>query len=414
MWGRSSGRLSGDQVSPSDLGESDMKRSILRRARTLRGPFLAVAAAVVLSGCKDAKVAATAVPPPVTVARPVSESVANYLDFTGTTAATQAVTVVARVEGYLEQIHFTDGQQVKKGDLLFTIQQTQYEAQLKQAQAEVEVQKAALQHAEIELPRYARLVKQDAATQTEVDHWQTEKEQAAARLLAARAQVELAQLKLSYTLVRAPIDGRIGRHLIDKGSLVGGLGQPTSLAEIDHIDPIYVYFTIDQRELLRVMERNKALPRDTITQGAIPATFGLLTEDGYPHTGRLDFASISVAPTTGTLQVRGVFPNNDFAVLPGLFARVRISALEKTSALLIPGDAVRFDQQGEYVLVVNAKNIVERRGVKVGLQVGSRLVISEGLNADDSVVVEGLLQAVPGREVSPHAAASAGHPAPGN
>ena len=386
-----------------------MKRLILRRARLLLGPLVAVAA---ISGCKDAKETATLVPPAVTVAKPVSESVANYLDFTGTTAATQAVTVVARVEGYLEQIHFTDGQQVKKGDLLFTIQQTQYEAQLKQAQAEVEVQKAALRHAEIELPRYARLVKQDAATQTEVDHWQTEKEQAAARLLTAQAQVELAQLKLSYTLVRAPIDGRIGRHLVDKGSLVGGLGQPTSLAEIDHIDPIYVYFTIDQRELLRVMERQKALPRGTITQGVIPATFGLLTEDGYPHLGHLDFASISVAPTTGTLQVRGVFPNNDFTVLPGLFARVRISALEKTNALLIPGDAVRFDQQGEYVLVVNAKNVVERRGVKVGLQVGSRLVISEGLNADDSVVVEGLLQAVPGREVSPHAPASAERAAP--
>jgi RND family efflux transporter MFP subunit len=389
-----------------------MKRSILRRFRVLLGPLVAVAAAVATNGCKDAKETATLVFPAVTVAKPVSESVANYLDFTGTTAATQAVTVVARVEGYLEQIHFTDGQQVKKGDLLFTIQQTQYQAQLKQAQAEVEVQKAALRHAEIELPRYARLVKQDAATQTEVDHWQTEKEQAAARLLTAQAQVELAQLKLSYTLVRAPIDGRIGRHLVDKGSLVGGLGQPTSLAEIDHIDPIYVYFTIDQRELLRVMERQRALPRGTITQGVIPATFGLLTEDGYPHQGHLDFASISVAPTTGTLQVRGVFPNNDFAVLPGLFARVRISALEKTNALLIPGDAVRFDQQGEYVLVVNAKDVVERRGVKVGLQVGSRLVISEGLNADDSVVVEGLLQAVPGGKVSPHSAAGTERAAP--
>lgn len=383
-----------------------MKRSTSRCGRVLPGVLVAVAVTAAISGCKDAKEAATPPPPAVTVAKPVPESVANYLDFTGNTAATQAVAVVARVEGYLEKIHFTDGQQVKKGDLLFTIQQAQYKAQLKQAQAQVEVQKAALRHAETELPRYTRLVKQDAATQTQVDHWQTEKDQAAARLLAAQAQVELAQLNLSYTLVRAPIDGRIGRHLVDMGSLVGGVGQQTSLAEIDQIDPIYVYFTIDQRDLLRVMERQKALPRGTITQGAVPATFGLLTEDGYPHKGHLDFASISVAPTTGTLQVRGVFPNHDFTVLPGLFARVRISALEKTNALLVPGDAVRFDQQGEYVLVVNAKNVVERRGVKVGLQVGDRLVVSEGLNADDAVVVEGLLQAVPGREVSPQPAAS--------
>ena len=383
-----------------------MRSSARRCCGLLRLLAVLAATAASICGCKDAKEAATAAPPAVTVAKPVSESVANYLDFTGNTAATQTVTVVARVEGYLEKIHFTDGQQVKKGDLLFTIQQAQYQAQLRQAQAQVEVQKAALWHATTELRRYTGLVTQDAATQTQVDHWQTEKDQAKARLLSAQAQVEIAQLNLSYTLVRAPIDGRIGRHLVDKGNLVGGVGQPTSLAEIEQIDPIYVYFTVDQRELLRVIERQKALPRGTITQGLVPATFGLLTEDGYPHQGHLDFAAIGIAPTTGTLQVRGVFPNRDLTILPGLFARVRVSALEQKDALLIPGDAVRFDQQGEYVLVVNAKNVVERRGVKVGLQVGDRLVVSEGLNADDLVIVEGLLQAVPGREVSPNPAAS--------
>ena len=389
-----------------------MKRSTLRQRRAPLAALLTVAVSVAIYGCKGAQEAATPPPPAVTVARPVSESVANTLDFTGNTAATQSVTVVARVEGYLEKIHFTDGQQVKKGDLLFTIQQAQYKAQLQQAQAQVAVEKAALWHATTELRRYAGLVLEDAATETQVDHWRTEKEQATARLSAAQAQVELAQLKLSYTLVRAPITGRIGRHLVDVGNLVGGIGQPTSLAEINQIDPIYVYFTIDQRELLRVIERQKALPRDSITQGVVPATFGLLSEDGYPHQGHLDFASIGVAPTTGTLQVRGIFPNRDATVLPGLFARVRISALEKTNALLVPGDAVRFDQQGEYVLVVNAKNVVERRGVKVGLQVGDRLVVSEGLQADDAVIVEGLLQAIPGREVRPHPATSSVPAAP--
>ncbi len=150
-------------------------------------------------------------------------------------------------------------------------------------------------------------------------------------------------------------------------------------------------------------------PRDAISRGLVPATFGLLTEEGHPHQGHLDFAAIGIAPTTGTLQVRGVFANRDQRILPGLFARLRVSALEAKDALLVPGDAVRFDQQGEYVLVVNAQNLVERRGVKLGLQVGDRLVVSEGLAADDLVIVEGLLQAVPGRAVSPHpAAASAG------
>ena len=378
-----------------------MKRSTSCRGSTLFAALVAVMATLAFPGCRQAKEAAVAPPPVVTVTRPLAESVANYLDFTGNTAATQTVSVVARVEGYLEKVHFTDGQQVRKGDLLFTIQQAQYQAQLRQAQAQVAVQKAALWHASTELRRYAGLVKEDAATETQVDHWRTEKEQAAARLIAAQAQVELAQLNLGYTLVRAPISGRIGRHLIDPGNLVGGIGQPSALAEINQIDPIYVYFTIDQRELLRLLERHKALPRGTITGGGVPATFGMLSEDGYPHQGHLDFASIGLTPTTGTLQVRAIFPNRDAAVLPGLFARVRISALARTDALLVPGDAVRFDQQGEYVLVVNAKNIVERRGVKTGLQVGDRLVISEGLQADDAVIVEGLLQAVPGREVNP-------------
>ncbi len=380
-----------------------MKQPIWRRHRRMLIRALAlVAAAAALDGCKEAKDAATAAPPDVTVAKPVSESVANYLDFTGNTAAIRSVTVVARVEGYLEKIHFTDGQHVKKGDLLFTIQQAQYTAQLKQAQAQVQAQQAALRHADTELARYSRLVKQDAATQTTVDHWQAEKDSAAAGLLAAQAQVELAQLNLSYTLVTAPFDGRIGRHLVDEGTLVGAMGQQTSLAEIAQIDPIYIYFTIDERDLLRVKERQKALTAGAVTQGTIPATFGLLTEDGYPHEGHLDFASISVAPTTGTLQVRGVFPNHDGAVLPGLFARVRVSALQQTGALVVPGDAVSFDQQGEYVLVVNAHNVVERRSVKAGMQVGNGLVINEGLDPNDAVIVEGILQAVPGRDVSPH------------
>jgi RND family efflux transporter MFP subunit len=389
-----------------------MKQPTARRGQLLARALVVAAVVMAAYGCKDSKKAATAPPPAVTVAKPSAESVANHLDFTGNTAATQTVAVVARVEGYLEKIHFTDGQQVRKGALLFTIQQAQYQAQLQQAQAQVQVQVAALKHAETELQRYTLLYKQDAATQTQIDHWQTEKDQSAARLLSAKAQVELAQLNLSYTTVRAPIDGRIGRHLVDVGNLVGGLGQPATLAEIAQIDPIYVYFTIDQRELLRVIERQKAAPKGMIVKGGIPATFGLLTEDGFPHRGHLDFASIGVAPTTGTLQVRAVFANRDLSVLPGLFARVRISALEKTDALLVPGDAVRFDQQGEYVLVVNAKNVVERRGVKIGMQIGDRLVVNEGLNANDAVIVEGLLQAVPGREVSPRPAAGKERAAP--
>jgi RND family efflux transporter MFP subunit len=346
------------------------------------------------------------------VARPLSERVADYLDFTGNTVATNSVTLVARVEGYLENVHFKDGARVAKGDLLFTIQQDQYKAQLKQAEAQVLAQKASLSHATTELARYTTLVKQDAATQTQVDQWKYEKEAATAGLLAAEAQVVLAKLNLNYTLVRAPFEGRAGRHLVDPGTLVGSPGQQTSLVEIDQIDPIYVYFTIDERDLLRIMERRRATVADPLTQETVPFYFGLLDEDGHPHEGRLDFASISVAPTTGTLQVRGTAVNKDLAVLPGLFVRVRVPALQQRDALTVPGDAISFDQQGEYVLVVNDKNVVERRAVKTGQQVGDALVIEEGLRAEDQVIVEGILQAIPGRVVSPHPQGAGATPTP--
>jgi len=369
--------------------------------------LMAIGIGAVAVGCRDktsGSTAATAPLPTVTVAKPVTQTVTDYLTFTGNTVATDSVTLVARVEGYLEKVHFTDGTRVKKGDLLFTIQQEQYKAQLQQAEAQVAAQKAALWHAKTELDRYTSLVKEDAATQTEVDHWHYQRDASAASLLAAQAQVELAKLNLSYTLVRAPFDGRIGRHLVNPGNVVGAMGQQTSLAQIDQIDPIYVYFTINERDLLRVIERMKRTSATSLEERRIPVYFGLSNEEGYPHEGHLDFAAISVAPTTGTLQVRGIFPNPDLSVLPGLFVRARVPALQQRSALLVPGDAVSFDQQGEYLLIVNDKNVVERRSVKTGSQVGERLVIDEGLKSDDLVIVEGLLQAIPGREVNPQRA----------
>jgi RND family efflux transporter MFP subunit len=385
-------------IKKSSLSRSE--RIAYRTGLTKFAMVLGLFTLCAVAACKRTPVSAPA-PPEVTVAQPTVQNVTDYITFTGNTVATDSVNLVARVEGYLDQLHFTDGARVKKGDLLFTIQQEQYKAQLQQAQAQLTTQMAALWHAKTEFARYTNLLKQDAATQTEVDHWRYEREAATAGVSGAQAQIVIAKLNLSYTLVRAPFDGRLGRHLIDPGNLVGAMGQQTVLAEIDRLDPMYIYFTIDERDLLRIAKRARANSHLPISQQPVPINFGVMNEEGYPRTGTLDFASLTLAPTTGTLQLRATIPNSDLSLLPGLFVRVQVPTIERRGALILPGDSISFDQQGEYVLVVNDKNMVERRSVKSGAQIGDNLVIEQGLKPEDWVVVEGMLQAIPGREVNP-------------
>lgn len=363
----------------------------------LRFHLLAVLV-ICVAACGDRNTYVPPPPPKVMVSQPLLRPVTDYLEFTGNIVAYQTVPLQARVEGYLEKVLFYDGQYVKKGQLLFLLQQNTYEAKLKQAQASLLAEKAQLEHAETEYRRYAKLVKEDAAAQTDVDRWRYERDSRRAAVLAAEAQVELARLNLSYTQVVAPFDGRMGRHLKDPGTLVGA-GEKTLLAEINQIDPIYVYFNINEQDLLRV--RGKDPPPVAGNQGQrYLVKVALADETDFPHEGQLDFAAISLNPTTGSLMLRAILRNPRHIMLPGMFARVRVP-LSEQPALLVPEAAISFDQIGPYLRVVNDKNLVERRGVKLGVQDGSFRAILEGLQPQDWVVVTGMLRAIPGREVTP-------------
>lgn len=384
------------------------KRSPIRCRGCVPKVALSVALLVMALACGERNTYAPPPPPKVTVSQPLKKPVTDYLEFTGNAVALNTVQLVARVEGFLEKILFQDGEAVKKGKLLFLIQQEQYKAQLQKAQASVLAEKAQLLHAQTEYVRYAKLREQQAAAQTDVDRWHYERDSRRAAVMAAEAQVELAKLNLSYTKVAAPFTGRMGRHLKDPGELVGA-GVKTVLAEINQIDPIYVYFPINEQDLLRVRGKDPK-PQEEVEKERYPVYVGLADETGYPHTGNLDFAAISLNPTTGSLMLRGIFPNPKTIILPGLFARVRVPIGELEKALLVPEAALSYDQLGPFVRVVNDKNIVERREVKLGNQVDADRVVLEGLQGDERVVVAGLLRAIPGRPVTPEK--SPAQPAP--
>src|SRR6266571_336807 len=273
------------------------------------------------AGCKE-QPKSQPPPPKVTVAQPVRQAVTDNLDLTGNTQAIYTVQLVARVAGYLEKVLFQDGQRVKKGQPLFLIQQNTYEDNLRQAEATISQYRAQLQWTESQLTRYSKLSQDNAAAQSYIDNWLYQRDTAAANLRAAEAQRDLAKLNLGYTVVTAPFDGRMDRRLVDPGNLVGS-GSNTVLAQINQIDPIYVYFNISDLDLARLLKVTRGIPGPSDGR-KWPVHAGLPNEDGYPHQGYLDFAAINLTTTTGTLLMRAILPNADGKILPGLYTRVRV------------------------------------------------------------------------------------------
>ena len=340
--------------------------------------------------------------PTIQVVRPKVQAVSDTMVITGNAAAVSDVKLIARVSGFLEQIHFEDGALVRKGDLLFTIQQDQYKAQLQQAQAQLQLQQAALAYAKTEVVRYTALLKRDAATQVDVDHWNFERASAEANILAAQAQIALAQLNLGYTEVRAPFDGQMGKHLIDVGNVVGGNGQQAALADITQLDPIYVVANISSQQALQV-RTNLDQRRLTLAElHQVPIQVALANETGFPHRGTIEYVAPAIDQATGTLLVRGILRNPDRTLLPGIFVNIRLPMGKTTqSALMVPDRALQEDQGGRYLLVVDQDNVIRQRYVQTGELVGTLRVITNGLGPDDRVVVGELWRATPGLKVVP-------------
>lgn len=342
--------------------------------------------------------------PQVTVAQPKVQDVTEYAEFTGTTRAFEAVEIRARVEGVLHSMHFKAGAQVTKGQLLFVIDPKPYQAQLQQAEAELAVRQAQRSLAQATLVRKQRAYKERAVSEVDVIQARADLAQAEANIKAAEANVRTARIKLGYTQVHSPIEGRVSRTLVDVGNLVGQ-GEATLLAKVVDHDPIYVYFSISERELLRQIQRHVQgkTPPAGDQRGAVQ--MGLSTDEGYPHIGQMDYLGNQVDSGTGTIEARAVFPNRLESKLPllvpGLFARLRLPIGLLKNARLVPERALGADQQGRYLMVVGKGNKVERRLVKIGPLVKGQRVITEGLNRDDWVIINGLLRVRPGVVADP-------------
>ena len=373
-----------------------------------RGYLAVLAAALLTAGCGGEEIVRQA--PEVTVAQPVIRPVQPYVDFTGTTRAVESVEIRARVGGVLEQQLFAPSDIVDVGDVLFNIEPEQYRAARDESVAMLRSAVADSALKESNLERVQIAIETDAVSRQDLDRAQASRDAAVAAVLGARARLVRAQLDYDYTSVRSPIVGQVGRRQVDPGNLVG-YGEQTLLTTVNRLRPLHVYFNAPEwvvLQMLRQMEGAGAAgdlddPNALERRPTVSVLVGTAAdEDRFPFEGYIDFIGNTVDPSTGTIELRAVFENENLQLFPGLFVRVRAMAVQTQDALLIDERAVGTDLGGKYMYLVGDENIVERRYVQVGQpQPDGTVVIEEGLEADETYVSNGLLRARPGLPVTP-------------
>jgi RND family efflux transporter MFP subunit len=366
---------------------------------------LGVASALVLglclgvAGCAQGPAGPPVAPPvAVPVSYPVERYVTDHADFTARVAAVDSVEVKAHVWGYLQKVHFQEGALVKKGAVLFELDPRPYEALLNQAKAKVRQDEAQLAFDEAEYQRNQRLAGTGAVSRSDLDKSAAARGVDLANIEADKAQVAARDLDLQYTKVTAPVSGRVSRYAVTVGNLVqaGDQGGGTLLTTIVSVDPVYAYFDVDEYTVQRAGRLVREGKLKSLDEAAVPVTLGLATEEGFPHRGTINFVDNQVNPKTGTLRARGVFPNQDGALSPGFFARVRVPVSPPHRALLVSERALDNDQGQKILYVVNDKSEVVSRPVRLGALHDGLREITDGLKPGERVMVSGLQQVRPG------------------
>ncbi|MCF8085079.1 MAG: efflux RND transporter periplasmic adaptor subunit [Deltaproteobacteria bacterium] len=355
---------------------------------------LSLLAPVCLTGCKKEKQQPRKASTPVVTVEPVElKTVPVYLHYVATTQAVKTVTLKARVEGFLMERRFTEGADVEKGALVFVIERAPYEAALEKYKAQLEKDKAALAFAREQVDRYRPLAQEDFVTRETLDNYVTRMKEAAAAVEADRAMIKQAELDLSYCTMYAPIQGRIGRTLVNVGNLVGAGGQDTQLATIVQLDPIYAYFSPSEKDFRQILKYRKCkdMPVD------------IILSDGstHPHSGKVDFIDNTADPQANTINMRAVVPNPEETLLPGIYVQARVYLCDVSDTPVITEKAIAEDQTGSYVYVVGKDNKVEKRSIQTGFVYNRQKIIWKGLKKGERIITEGLQMVRPGMTVQP-------------